>query len=194
MSKNKNTKELHKKSYSPEYRRWMAMKERCYNPKSRLYKNYGGRGIKVCDKWINSFSSFYEDLGPRPTNKYILDRINNDGNYEPGNCRWTTRRESDRNKTTTKYYEFEGKKLLLEDWSKLLNIKLSTLRNRLHKGWTTEETFQSKTRIYRHYYNYNGENLTIPQISKKTGIYEGTLRYRLIKAGLSLEESLRNIK
>lgn len=87
----------HGLSNSPTYRSWQAMRNRCYNQKHRQYKDYGGRGIKVCERWRGSFSAFLKDMGPRTDRSLTLDRINNDGNYEPGNCRWATRSEQRRN-------------------------------------------------------------------------------------------------
>lgn len=87
----------HGKSYSPEYRAWAGMIARCTNPKAPKYPNYGERGIIVCDKWLHSFESFYADIGDRPSKDYSLERLNVDGNYEPSNCIWATRREQQRN-------------------------------------------------------------------------------------------------
>ena len=75
---------------SSVYHRWDAMIQRCTNPKHKAFKNYGGRGIKICDRWLESFEAFLADMG-EPPDGLMLDRIDNDGNYEPGNCRWTTR-------------------------------------------------------------------------------------------------------
>jgi hypothetical protein len=85
--------------YKSEYRSWVQMKQRCYNPNSYSYKNYGGRGIKVCDRWFNSFSSFIEDMGSRPKG-LSLERKDNDGNYEPNNCKWATKNEQLKNRRT----------------------------------------------------------------------------------------------
>lgn len=85
------------KEHRAEYRCWQDIKQRCNNVNSPSFKNYGGRGIKVCERWLNDFAAFFEDMGPSPAETSI-DRIDNDGNYEPSNCRWATRETQDRNK------------------------------------------------------------------------------------------------
>ena len=94
-------RERHGLEGTPEYEIWKSMKQRCLNPNNKDYKNYGGRGISVHSTWINSFSNFINDMGHRPSPELTLDRINNDGNYEPSNCRWTTRVDQANNQRYT---------------------------------------------------------------------------------------------
>ena len=88
----------HGLSYAPECRAWQTMRLRCTVPTNPRYADYGGRGIKVCERWLSSPQAFIDDMGPKPSPKHELDRIDNDRGYEPGNCRWATRKENDRNR------------------------------------------------------------------------------------------------
>jgi len=116
---------------SPEYHVWYDMIRRCNNPRSPNYKYYGARGITVCDRWRNSFQAFIEDMGRRPTPKHQIDRRNNDGNYEPDNCRWTTPKEQTRNSRRTRFLTIDGETLCLTDWAKRIGISVVALLHRL---------------------------------------------------------------
>lgn len=89
-------------SGKPEYAIWKSAKQRCTNKKNQSYKRYGGRGIQMCGRWVNSFINFYKDMGKRPSRKYSLERMNNDGNYEPSNCKWATSTEQNNNKSNNR--------------------------------------------------------------------------------------------
>lgn len=129
----------HGLSHTVEYGIWHGMLRRCLNEKEDSYRNYGGRGIAVCDRW-RSFESFYEDMGPRPSSKHSIDRINNDGNYEPGNCRWATQKEQARNTRVNYLVEHNGEVKCVADWAEQYGFKASVLYIRLVKlGWTFEK-------------------------------------------------------
>lgn len=111
-----------RKNRPPEYSIWNGIKQRCLNTKSISYKSYGGRGIKVCDRWKKSFPNFLEDMGKRPTNKHSIDRINNNGNYEPSNCRWATIKEQTRNTRTNRLITIKGETKCLSEWVEFLGL------------------------------------------------------------------------
>lgn len=120
------------------YKIWAGMNKRCTNPKSSIWHNYGGRGIQVCERW-KLFENFFEDMGDPPP-KHSLDRIDNDGNYEPENCRWATQKEQTLNMRKTRYLTIGGIKKPLQTWAEELGINVNTLRNRvLYRGWTVED-------------------------------------------------------
>lgn len=121
---------------TPEWKAWTGMRVRCARVKGNRYHRYGGRGISVCKRWLN-FQNFLSDMGQRPTG-CSLDRINNDGNYEPSNCRWATRSEQARNRRNNRHVIAFGKSKLLVEWSEEYGIGLQKLWSRLKKGWTPE--------------------------------------------------------
>ena len=109
-------------SPAAEYLAWIHAKKRCNNPRNASYRNYGGRGIRICPAWADSFETFLKDMGPRPSPKHSLDRIDPDGDYEPGNCRWATTDIQTRNKRNTRWYAFEGERRILADVAARLGI------------------------------------------------------------------------
>lgn len=138
-----HNKATHGRSKDPVYIVWRNMCSRCYDPKSPGYKNYGGRGIAVCDEWRGEggFIVFLRDMGEIPEG-YTLDRINVNGNYERENCRWATTGEQGRNKRNNRSITFNGEDRLMVEWSEFLGISYKTLKTRLNKlGWSVEKAF-----------------------------------------------------
>lgn len=133
------------KTRTPGYDTWRSMRQRCLRPDQRQYKDYGGRGISVCVRW-NVFENFLADMGPRPSGR-SLDRINNDGDYEPGNCRWATRTQQQRNRRDVRPITFQGRTMLISDWAKEIGVKTNTLQSRLDVyGWTLKRAMTTKPR------------------------------------------------
>ena len=115
---------------------WGQMIARCYDPSHHKYQSYGGRGIRVCDRWICR-RLFMEDMGARPEGM-TLNRIDNDGPYSPENCEWATAREQNQNRRDSRKITFNGRTECLEEWSRLVGINRTTLRRRLNSNWTVE--------------------------------------------------------
>ena len=115
------------------YSIWHNMKTRCDNPNSRYFKDYGGRGIKICDRW-RDFSAFLEDLG-QPPDGMTLDRIDNDRGYEPGNVRWASKKDQANNRRSSRVIEHGGERLTLQQWANRTGIKRATIAQRLDRGW-----------------------------------------------------------
>lgn len=123
---------------SPEYRAWIGMIMRCENPALKYYHRYGGRGIRVCEEWRGSFAAFLADVGRRPTGNHTLDRIDNNGNYEPGNVRWSTRREQANNRQNNRQIQHGGESLTLTQWARRTGIPVGTIFKRLSSGWSVD--------------------------------------------------------
>lgn len=129
------------KVHTPEYNTWNSMINRCYNPDSDQYHNYGLRGISVYPEWRNSFKSFLSHVGRKPSSNMSLDRIDVNGNYEPGNVRWATQKEQCRNTRSNTLIIFSGMTKCLSEWSEITKISRYTLHNRLFKyEWPVEKS------------------------------------------------------
>lgn len=126
--------------HKPTYQTWQDMKQRCLNPRCQNYANYGGRGIKICRRWM-VFENFLTDMGERPVG-LTLERKNNDGGYSKRNCRWATRAEQRRNQRTCRHLSFKGERLT----SDLVGLAQATILWRRSHGWTVEEIFTKPNR------------------------------------------------
>lgn len=124
----------------PIYHHWSAMKQRILYKKSVSYKNYGARGIKICDEWLNDFESFMTWAINNGYRKGLsLDRIDNDGPYSPENCKWATRKQQSRNTRRNVWVEINGKKMILKDWAKKLDVNYDAVRGQIYKGLSPQE-------------------------------------------------------
>lgn len=137
----------HGESYprSPEYRTWRAMIGRCTNPSCNRYENYGGAGISVCERW-KKYENFLADMGRKPSPQHSIDRIDGAGNYEPGNCRWASQTQQQRNRSNTKFIEIDGKTIPFRDACDLRHLPYDRVDMRLRSGWSIEEALEMRPR------------------------------------------------
>lgn len=138
-----------KKGLTQEYLAWQSMKTRCNNKKSTAYKDYGGRGITVCERWM-LFDNFIADMGKKPDPSLTLDRKENSGNYEPGNCKWATRSEQAYNRRGVRHrFMIEGKEMTLDEVAVRLGVKRKAVEHRINRGWTVERILSQPFRRSR---------------------------------------------
>lgn len=135
--------ETRRRAVTPEYCAWQRMRRRCFTSTDPKYPIYGGRGISVCERW-STFQPFLEDMGRRPGRGYSLDRIDVNGNYEPGNCRWATAKQQAINRRCVIHVEAFGEKLLLAEWAERLGCSEATVRWRLQQRHDSPESAVSR--------------------------------------------------
>jgi hypothetical protein len=128
-------------SKTPEYKLWNNMKSRCLNPNATRYECYGGRGIQVCDRWMESFENFFLDMGNRPSSRHSLDRIDCNGDYEPSNCRWATFEEQNRNYRRNVMVDSVNGPVCLKDAAVSAGLKPNVVIQRRLAGWQESDWF-----------------------------------------------------
>lgn len=138
----------HGARYTPEYRAWVAMIQRCINPHVKSYPRYGGRGIRVCARWL-LFPAFIRDMGQRPSSDHSIERLDNDGHYNPRNCRWATRAQQRRNTSMTRRLPWGDSWIPMVDWAKRAGLPYDTVAWRLKAGWTIARIRRTPCRVYR---------------------------------------------
>lgn len=143
------TKHGHSLRATPEYRAWTHLRQRCTNPNEEYYANYGGRGITFCDRWRESFNNFLADMGPRPSRKHSIDRIDPNGNYEPGNCRWATPVQQANNTRRNIRLSFNGENKTVSEWARVIHLHASTIHTRISLGWPVDRILQEPVNWYR---------------------------------------------
>ena len=145
----KNT--THGMSKTPEYNSWMLMIQRCNSAGNKNFKDYGGRGITVCSRWVSSFSNFIADMGVRPTPKHTIDRIDNSLGYYPENCKWSTRREQSQNRRSIRYFSAFGRTMSVNSWGKEIGVAPRTILARIDKlGWPIPLAVSTPARLFNH--------------------------------------------
>lgn len=168
---------------SPEYAAWEHMKARCENPSDSRFHCYGARGIKVCERWRgeNGFQNFIADMGLKPGRGYSIDRINNDGDYEPSNCKWSTDNEQANNKSNNIYISYQGETKTLKEWSRELGLDYKNLWERMkYYGWSFEKTIKTKKReTVSRLVEYNGATKTLAQWCHELHLTYATIKSRL---------------
>jgi len=182
-------RERHGKRYSRVYRAWLHMKNRCLNPRNNSFAYYGGRGITICDKWRDSFVAFYEDMGDPPA-KHSLDRIDNNGNYSPNNCRWASKRQQANNTRANHCITFNGITKTLMQWQRVTGISRFVIADRIYRGWPikkalTEPVAHSPQRRI----TFNGKTQNLSAWARETGLSVAVLHGRL-KRGWSVKDAL----
>lgn len=136
------------KHISSEYTTWQGMKRRCLDPNNKCYHRYGGRGIKVCERWMHSFENFLADMGERPFPKATLDRKKNNEDYSKSNCKWSTATEQAQNKSNTIYVDYKGKSMSVHEVALLVGISSNTICKRLRRGWSLERALNQPIKRY----------------------------------------------
>lgn len=160
-----------------EFHAWFNMKRRCYNPKEVNYKWYGGKGITVCDRWLNDFPAFLSDMGKRPSDKHSLDRIDVLGNYGPDNCRWATEKDQKRNRGDFNVrITWNGITRLQVEWSEITGLPFQVIGSRINKlGWSIDDALTVPVK---------NKHKSLSVIDSSTGVRYGSIREASIACGI----------
>ena len=186
----------HGMSYTTEYKIWNGMIQRCTSPNTTGYSDYGGRGITVCDRWLNSFEAFYEDMGPRPSLDYSIERRENDGNYEKNNCYWATREEQQNNTRVNVFHVYRGNQYTISQLAELPEaiengVCEMTLYNRIKQyGYSVEKAINTPAREATVTHTHNGTTKTITEWARMYRINYHTLYRRLTRDKWDFERAI----
>ena len=173
-------KRTHGQTKSPEHRSWGSMRQRCLNPQHHAYADYGGRGIKVCQRW-DSFENFLVDMGPRPSLNHTLDRIDNNGDYTPENCRWATETQQKLNRRDNRYVTINGETKQLSVWSRESGIPFDVLSKRLNAGWAPEKAIAEPLRVFDRVISHGEVTQPVSKWAEQAQMPVETLLERLAK-------------
>lgn len=185
------------KKFRSEYNTWADMKHRCLNPKRNCYARYGGRGISICERWLEcraGFKNFLLDMGTKPTPEHELDRIDNNGNYCPENCRWATCTQQSRNRRSNRLETYNDETLCLAEWAERFGLPRRIVEGRLNLGWDIHRTLTTpvdktgKVRMNNNLITHNGRTMCITDWTRELGFkYTSIIKDRLA-SGWSFQE------
>lgn len=175
------------------YRTWASMKDRCLNANGASYERYGAKNRTVCEKW-REFEPFYEYVSKLPhfgEDGYTLNRINNNGNYEPGNVEWATDIQQMNNMSANHLLEYRGSVHTVTEWARIKGLPIECFRNRISRGWSVEKALETpvKTKTSKRCVLYDGEEYSVAELSKVLNIPRTTLNNK-INSGMSINEIL----
>ena len=184
----------HGLSNSKEYKTWRGMRKRCYLKSMQWYHRYGGRGIRVCERW-QEFKNFLEDMGEAPTIKHSLERIDNNQNYEPSNCRWATWKEQERNRCNNRKVTFNGETKTLAEWSEITGMGQTAIASRIDNlNWTIEDALtiplERRSLPARRQITFRGETKSLSDWAREFGLKPGTVSERIRARGWDIERAL----
>ena len=178
----------HGMSKSPEYRVWRAILDRCLNSSSKAFHNYGERGIEICRRWM-IFENFLSDVGRRSGQDYSIERIDNNGGYYPGNVKWATVKEQNKNRRTNRWITFDNKTQIVEDWEREMGFKRHTILDRLKMGWTESQAITTPVRLNHKSITFGNQTKTLTEWSKEGNVSNIEIGRRL-RRGWSIEKAL----
>ena len=188
-SKSKTT---HGISASSVYGSYRGMLRRCSDQTHYMFHRYGGRGIKVCDRWLGPLgaANFLADMGEKPSPKHTIERIDNDGPYSPENCRWATRAEQADNRSTTFHIAVDGVTLSQADWDRALGNGLNIIGDRVRRGWRPEDAVTTPKAKHKIGITHGGKTMSAHAWEIELGLGHGTIAYRVRRLGWSIEQAL----
>lgn len=186
------SKITHGASKTSVYGSYKAMLRRCYDTEDAMHHRYGGRGIKVCERWLGDLgaANFLADMGEKPSPEHTIERINNDGNYSPENCRWATRAEQADNRCTTRHVAVDGHTLSQAAWDRHLGNGLNIVGDRIRRGWSKEDAITKPVTKHKHDITHNGKTMSTHAWEVQLGLGHGTIAYRIKKLGWPIERAL----
>lgn len=173
----------------PEYQIWSQIKQWCLNKRHWKYPQYGGRGIKIHPAWAESFLAFFDEVGHRPSKKYRLSRIDFNKGYLPGNVKWSTIKEHERNTNKNRIVTYQGQRMALAEAAERAGIDRRRAQDRLESGWSEKEAFERPVEGGTRYIEWKGARHVLSWWARKLKMHYQTLHSRIFKMGWTVEEA-----